>query len=134
MLKKDELYTNEISVTEANSIYSDENRVKILLIFTLFFMILILGYLIYGSKDNGNIIKGTRVLGVSYIPQKNSEKDKLTKNPTVQYNDKSNMSNIDDKDEYEDIVMVDDKDEYRDATVVDDKDKYAKIGTVKNPI
>jgi sensor histidine kinase regulating citrate/malate metabolism len=123
MLKKDELYTNEISVAEANSIYSDENKVKILLIFTLFFMILIMGYFIYNSaKDNGNRAKGTRVLGVSYIPSKDSEVDKPTKNPTVQYNTKSNISNIDDKDEYEDIVMV------------DDKDKYTKIVIVKNPI
>ncbi|NEW61574.1 hypothetical protein GSY74_09790 [Sulfurovum sp. bin170] len=136
MLKKEELYTEEINEATTNNIYSEENRVKVLLIFTLFFMILTIGYLIYNSaKDNGSVIKGTRVLGVSYIVEEKVKQKESNKEPMVEYNTKSDISNIDDNGEYDGVVMVDDRGDYRDATVVDEKEEeYTKIVTVKNPI
>ena len=60
-------------------------------------------------------------MGVSYITADKSEKEELNKKHIVENNTKSNISETDDVEEYEDIVMVDDKDEYRDTTLVDDK-------------
>jgi hypothetical protein len=135
MLKKDELYSNEINAIKANSIYSDENQVKLLLIFTLLFIILTVGYLMYYStKENGSTIKGTKVLGVSYIPDEQNRQGELTEENRIQYNSKLNTSTVEDKGEYKDVVMVDDKDEYRDATVVDDKKEYTHVVTVKESI
>ncbi len=123
MLKRDELYI-------------DKNKPKILLIFTLFFVTFAIGYLVYNICKNSNYsIKGTKVLGVSYIPKDKNKKEDLTKNSIVEYNKKSNISNVDDKDKYEDVVLVDDKGEYRDVTVVDNRDKgQTKTVTVKNSI
>ena len=50
MLKKEELYTDKSNTREVNSTYLDKNQVKLILIFTLLFMILTLGYLIYHSS------------------------------------------------------------------------------------
>ena len=100
-----------------------KKNIRIILIFVLSFMILVIGYLTYiNSTDNENMIKGTRVLGVSYIPEKKNEQENLNKELPVKYNVKSDVSNLDDNEENEEIVMVDDKQE------------YARVATVKNRI
>ena len=122
MLKEDELYTNKISARKENDIYSDENQNKLFFIFTLLFMILAIGYLMYQStKGSEDIIRNTKVLGVSYIPE-DIDKKEQTKEYRVKYINKQNIS------------TTDDKDEYRDATVVDDKKEYTRVVIVKNPI
>ena len=107
MLKEDEIYTNRINATKANSIYSDENQIKLFFIFTLLFMVLAIGYLMYQStKSSEGITRNTKVLGVIYIPEESNREKQQIKEHKVEYKSKLNISTTDDKKEYTKVVIV----------------------------
>jgi hypothetical protein len=119
MSKRDELYQQGINRTKADSIYSDENQIKILLIFTLLFMILTVGYLLYYStKENGITIRNTKVLGVSYIPDEQKRQKEPIRENKIEFNSRLNTSTVDDKGDYTEVVVVEDKKEFTHVVTV----------------